>query len=505
MRYCLALACVSLALSYEHALAEMAPRVRPASPVQQIASEVLPPGNGDHPETPDFCVIPDSGNIVAVWRADRLDLNERDTHGIWWRYFSSSLEPLNDPVPVGPDEEGFGSRIEIFPACIPTVEGNFFIVWEHRVGDFPDRADVLGQLLSAAGAALTDETVLTEDTSVEEYMPGVVRTADGNLLLVWSSYYDDFNRYRVFMRRFGVTGTPLGGDQYLVGTGNEAEPNRLWAQVTGDGVDVLAAWSEVVPAVKSTPAHLAIFARSLSKDDAVALMISEESATNDLCSDLAMNASGGVALWVSADKALRIRQLDADAQPTGPVRTLDEVQDGFIADGPSVAAAPDGSSYFVVWGIQDDEAEETVLWAQLLTSQASPVGAPYRIARLDSSGGYRNKLRFPGVAYVSADSVVVGWEYFRQPPGPVANIELHVQLFEIGSMDHECGDVDDDGFATASDALTVLKGAVGLIDCVACFCDANGSGAVSSSDALTVLRASVDLPASLKCPVCDPQ
>jgi len=229
------------------------------------------------------------------------------------------------------------------------------------------------------------------------------------LLLAWDSFNADFNRYRVFMRRFAPTGIPLTDDEYLVGTGGPAQPNRLLAQISEDGVNVLAAWSQAVPAVESSPAHLGIFARSLSKDT-VALKISEESTTTELCSDLAMNASGGVVLWVSSEKVLRIRQIDADAHPIGPIRTLGEVQEGFIADGPAVAAAPDGSSYLVVWGTQDDEAEEVVLWAQVLDSHANPVGAPYKIERLDSSGGYLNELRFPRATYVSATSVVVGWE-----------------------------------------------------------------------------------------------
>ncbi len=54
----------------------------------------------------------------------------------------------------------------------------------------------------------------------------------------------------------------------------------------------------------------------------------------------------------------------------------------------------------------------------------------------------------------------------------------------------------------ASDALSVLRAAVGTLDCTTCVCDATGDGKVTSSDALRVLRFAVGLDAGLDCPVC---
>lgn len=55
----------------------------------------------------------------------------------------------------------------------------------------------------------------------------------------------------------------------------------------------------------------------------------------------------------------------------------------------------------------------------------------------------------------------------------------------------------------ASDALFVLKGAVGVAGtCGPCLCDANGSGSVGATDALLVLRRAVDGETPLHCPAC---
>ena len=55
---------------------------------------------------------------------------------------------------------------------------------------------------------------------------------------------------------------------------------------------------------------------------------------------------------------------------------------------------------------------------------------------------------------------------------------------------------------TASDALFVLRAAVGSASCELCVCDVNGSGTVTASDALVVLRRAVGQPVELACPAC---
>ena len=54
----------------------------------------------------------------------------------------------------------------------------------------------------------------------------------------------------------------------------------------------------------------------------------------------------------------------------------------------------------------------------------------------------------------------------------------------------------------ASDALAVLRAAVGTLVCKPCVCDATGEGKVTSSDALRVLRFAVGIGGDLSCAVC---
>jgi cysteine-rich repeat protein len=64
-----------------------------------------------------------------------------------------------------------------------------------------------------------------------------------------------------------------------------------------------------------------------------------------------------------------------------------------------------------------------------------------------------------------------------------------------------CGDANANGTIQSSDALQVLRKAVGTPDiCAPQRCDTDNSGSISSSDALRVLRKAVGLPEPLTCP-----
>jgi len=65
-----------------------------------------------------------------------------------------------------------------------------------------------------------------------------------------------------------------------------------------------------------------------------------------------------------------------------------------------------------------------------------------------------------------------------------------------------CGDPVDQGRATASAALFILKAAVGAVTCAPCVCSVDGNQGISAVDSLTVLKRAVGQPISLQCPSC---
>jgi exonuclease III len=69
--------------------------------------------------------------------------------------------------------------------------------------------------------------------------------------------------------------------------------------------------------------------------------------------------------------------------------------------------------------------------------------------------------------------------------------------------DRPCGDPIAGGGVAASDALFVLKAAVGARVCPLCTCDTNDNASVSATDALIVLKFAVGQSIGLNCPLCE--
>ncbi len=69
----------------------------------------------------------------------------------------------------------------------------------------------------------------------------------------------------------------------------------------------------------------------------------------------------------------------------------------------------------------------------------------------------------------------------------------------------DCGQpISSGNSVTSTDALAVLRSAVGLLPCLECICDIDGNGSVSATDALAALRIAVGQTVALACPSCTP-
>ncbi|HYC56210.1 MAG TPA: hypothetical protein VEL28_14845 [Candidatus Binatia bacterium] len=65
-----------------------------------------------------------------------------------------------------------------------------------------------------------------------------------------------------------------------------------------------------------------------------------------------------------------------------------------------------------------------------------------------------------------------------------------------------CGDFDGNGTLQASDALAVLRAAVGVLSCDPCVCDLDGNEAKTATDALIALRVAIGIALQVHCPAC---
>lgn len=147
-------------------------------------------------------------------------------------------------------------------------------------------------------------------------------------------------------------------------------------------------------------------------------------------------------------------------------------------------------------------ASDGVLWAAWVERDGLG-GYAGRITRsLDAGATFATPAVMPGdcgahpaCAYVlAADSRST--VFVAEGPAGEGTEEVFVRRGDAST----CGDANDDGAITATDALLALAAAVGLGECDPVRCDTDASGAVTASDALAILNSAVGIPVVLSCP-----
>jgi hypothetical protein len=185
---------------------------------------------------------------------------------------------------------------------------------------------------------------------------------------------------------------------------------------------------------------------------------------------------------LSAPENVRVNALVGvfldDDSPTGkatpPRLDFDEIGLGFSYLEPGI-----GQIFFIGDGLTTDSAGDFLA--------KSPRG----------QGGLAQEFRVPPGATRLYLGTVDGEGWFNNS----GSFQVEALRYAYNSPT-ECGDAADPSGIFASDALAVLRGAVGSQTCSPCYCDVDHSGKVVAGDALSVLRSAVGQGSDLECPCC---
>jgi hypothetical protein len=189
--------------------------------------------------------------------------------------------------------------------------------------------------------------------------------------------------------------------------------------------------------------------------------------------------------------------------------------------------------FVVVWESAHLAAGRRGIFGQAFAAGGTPIGTELRV---DASGQHTQSSNSenPALAMQSDTRFVVAWEndedeisargvfarLYDFPQSPTTTTVTTSTTIPSAGV---CGDpvaagslrsaVSERGAArlvktprafavTTSDALFVLRGAVGAETCEPCVCDVDASASVSAADALIVLKAAVGQSVTFNCPAC---
>ena len=425
------------------------------------------------------------GGFVAIWQSD-----DADSDGLFGRLIDAAGVPLGPEFAVNTTTY----RSQASPDVGADAQHNFVVVWESNEQD-GDSSGVVLRRFDSAGSALGDEVVVNNSTLGSQSNPEIGVSADGHVVVVWidSSGLDGDGR-GVFGRRFSPTGQPLGAE-FQVNTTTAYNPGNPNVTAAADGSFVVV-WTGARQNARDGDGQ-AIIARRFDADGTAIggeFVVNSYTTGDQFDPIVTANADGGfIAAWEAANQdgdsgGVFARQFDSAGTPIGDEFAVNTYTTGNQFDGRPIFQ--DDGSYVIVWVSRHQDGEGSGVFGQHYSSPTEPIGSEFQVNTYTTSAQ-------AGITIAPVGSFVVGW-YSEGQDGDGRGI--FAQRFETETV-AVCGDPNGGG-VTATDALVVLRAAVGAAGCELCVCDVDSSGAIVASDALIVLQAAVGGAVTLSCPAC---
>ncbi len=138
--------------------------------------------------------------------------------------FPAGAHPAGTPQPVGGEFQvnTYTTNSQSLPAVAVDADGDFVVVWSSygSGGSDASSSSVQGQRYDSTGAAAGVEFQVNTYTTHRQRQPGVAADAGGDFVVVWESYGSggsDGSETSVQGQRYDSTGTAIG-DEFQVNT-----------------------------------------------------------------------------------------------------------------------------------------------------------------------------------------------------------------------------------------------------------------------------------------------
>ncbi len=408
-------------------------------------------------------------------------------------------------------------------ACLPN--DGFVVVWTERdtyVAPHAGRFGVFGRRFNASGTPAGTEFALESSQAPADDIDSgsVCRGPNDGFVVVWNSI-TPFESTDA--QRYDDQGQPVG-TAFPLNAGNEP------VCCGGDSGFVVSWWRSGIPGGRGPN----VTAQRFSATGAIVgteFIVNTYTGHGQVTPAVGCRPNGEfVVVWTSlfnfADPlptqdgdrgGIFGRAFDASGGPIGTEFRANTYTTGHQE---LASVAMDDSGRFVVswtrvqYDANDDPIDEQV-FAQAFDLTAARLGTEFQVNTSTTFGaaqsviGMRPNGDFVVVwqtdAEIVADDEMLVARRFDLGAGPTTTTTL-----PAGGI---CGDPIDPptvmfdaalraSVVTATDALFILKTAVGTETCLLCVCDVNGSGAVTASDALADLKYAVGQNVLLSCPPC---
>jgi len=383
----------------------------------------------EEPASPAIATTGEDGSFVVVWNAYTLTTNR-----VLGQRFDGSAAKLGAVFQVSSGTSSSHSAVSA------AADGSFVVAW---IASTETTTAIKGRRYDSAGVASFPPKELA--APADEYFNRFALSSalNGDFVVAWSSgnhvdYLPFFRQHAISGKLFDAEGaevTPLSlvqsqGAQRRDGLGIVHKSDGSFVVVFSDGY-----YTDVLP-----PGPFDVFGTTFNSDgtpllDQIPISVRDSSEDEGLNLDASTTSDGGfVVVWTALDYS-----------------TMTDIRvDGREVDS---TGAPSGSEFLVTRGLADYPLRPSV----------------------GKTGG----------------ELLITWE-------EALNAVVARSARSVNPL--VCGDGTLDGTITSTDALLALQAAIELVFCSVVVCDVDAVPGVTASDALHILRVAVGFNEALNCP-----
>jgi hypothetical protein len=356
-----------------------------------------------------------SGNFVVVWRSFGQD---GSLEGIFGQRYDSAGGRLGSEFRVN----SYTTSSQRYPSVAAAADGDFVVIWS-SYGQDGSGEGIFGQRYDSAGGRLGSEFRVNSVTSSSQGYPSVAAAPDGDFVVVWSSLGQDGSYEGIFGRRYDSGGVPLGAEFRVNSytTSSQRFPS-VAADTTGDFVVVWSSYGQ-------DGSDYGVFGQ---RYDSGGVARGDEFQVNSVAEgyqstpSVASDANGNfVVAWldgIQEEYGIFGQRYDSAGMALGEEFHINSFTTGYQF-APSVASDANGN-FVVAWFSEYEDGSSYGVFGQRYDSEGVAQRGEFQI-----NSYTEDSQQFPSVAITDTDRFVVVWESNHQDG---SGFGLFGQRFDFG-------------------------------------------------------------------------
>jgi hypothetical protein len=378
------------------------------------------------------------GGFVVTWESygsyeSDVGINSRSIQS---QRYDGTGAPLGDQFQVN----SFTTGIQWRSAVAADAEGRFVVTWQSDGSYESDDSNwsIQGQRYDATGAPTGGQFQVNSYTSSNQTRPAVAQGAAGNFVMVWDSdggYGDDTSFSSIQAQRYDVNGTQLGG-QFQVNSYTSGFQSEASVAAAADG-DFVVVWSSYGSYGNDT-SNRSVQAQRYDVNGARLggqFQVNSYTTSYQAYAAVAADADGNfMVVWKSegsyetdtAAGSIQGQSYDANGVPVGAQFQVNTYTTN-NQESPKVAADAFGNFVVVWYSFSGDgtDSDSASIQGQRYSANGSPIGGQFQINTYTTSS-----QRWPAVAM--GTEIVVVWDSIGSNGTDSSNASVQGQRYDSG-------------------------------------------------------------------------